>query len=119
MNDIIERYLATFKQYTVFTGRARRQEYWTFTLCNIVISVLISVIIGFISSTLASTVSLIFSLAVLLPGIAVSIRRLHDTKRSGWWLLIAFIPLVGAIVLLIFMLQDSDGENQYGPSPKG
>jgi uncharacterized membrane protein YhaH (DUF805 family) len=61
----------------------------------------------------------IYSLAVLIPGIAVSVRRLHDTNRSGWWLLISLIPLIGAIVLLVFMVQDSqEGDNQYGPNPK-
>lgn len=67
----------------------------------------------------AGLISTIYSLAVLIPGLAVSVRRLHDTGRTGWWLLIAFIPVIGAIALLIFFFQDSQqGDNQYGAYPK-
>lgn len=115
-------YLEVLKKYAVFNGRARRKEYWMFTLIN----VLISFVLGFIEGAMGLTdkrgwgpLGALYTLAVLIPGIAVSVRRLHDTGRSGWWLLIALIPCIGAIVLLIFMVQDSDpGENQYGPNPK-
>lgn len=116
-------YLEALKKYTVFGGRARRKEYWYFILFSIFISIVLT-IIDVVTGTFSPKVGMgllngIYSLAVLIPGIAVSIRRLHDTNRSGWWSLIALIPFIGAIVLLVFMVQDSQqGENQYGPNPK-
>lgn len=116
-------YLEVLKKYAVFTGRARRKEYWYFFLFNFIASFLLSIIDGVIgnfdSGTGVGLMSGLYSLAVLVPGIAVSVRRLHDISRSGWWLLIGLIPIIGAIVLLIFMVQDSKpGENQFGPNPK-
>jgi uncharacterized membrane protein YhaH (DUF805 family) len=110
-------YLEVLKKYAVFNGRARRTEFWMFTLINIIILIVLSIIDGLIGSP--GIISLIYSLAVLIPCIAVTARRLHDTGRSGWWILISLIPLIGAIVLLVFTVQDSkSGENQYGPNPK-
>ncbi len=104
------------ENYVNFTGRARRAEFWWYFLANVIISIVLNVIdlaIGF------QLLTLIYSLAVLLPGIAVGIRRLHDTGKSGWWLLIALIPLVGIIVLIVFWATDGEpGPNQYGPSEK-
>ena len=88
-----------------------------FVLFNIIISLVLGSIEGLAGGP--GVLAGIYCLAVLLPGIAVSVRRLHDTNRSGWWMLIALVPLVGAIVLLVFMVQDSQpGDNQYGPNPK-
>src|SRR5262245_30785986 len=110
-------YLAVLKKYAVFHGRAGRKEYWYFALFNVIISMALAVIDGIIGMGL---LGVLYTLVVLIPGIAVSVRRLHDTDRNGWWLLIALIPLIGAIVLLVFMVQDSKpGENQYGLNPKG
>ena len=116
-------YLEVLKKYAVFSGRARRKEYWFFVLFNIIIALALTFIdfstglydvefeIGLLSS--------LYSLAVLVPSIAVTIRRLHDTGRTGWWFLIAFVPIIGAIVLLVFMVFDSTlGDNQYGPNPQ-
>ncbi len=116
-------YLEVLKKYAVFSGRARRKEYWFFVLFNIIISIVLAVIDGVTGSFSAEAgmglLGGIYTLAVLIPGIAVSVRRLHDTERSGWWLLIALVPLIGAIVLLVFMVQDSKpGQNQYGANPK-
>ena len=116
-------YLEVFKKYAVFSGRARRKEYWYFLLFNIIISIVLAVIDGVTGTFSAETdmglLGGLYTLAVLIPGLAVSVRRLHDTDRSGWWLLIYLIPLIGAIVLLVFMVQDSTpGENRYGPNPK-
>ena len=109
-------YIEVLKKYAVFSGRTRRMEYWMFLLINCLITVVLGTFEG-LSGIIG--LSLIYSLAVLIPGIAVSIRRLHDTNRSGWWFLIGLIPIVGAIVLLIFMVQDGQPkENQYGPDPK-
>jgi len=113
----MEWYLAVLKNYAGFTGRARRQEYWMFLLFNMIIAVVLGFIEGLFGSP--GILGAIYSLAVLVPSIAVSMRRLHDTGRSGLWLLIGFVPVLGAIVLLIFFIQDSmQGSNQYGPSPK-
>ncbi|MGY0217603.1 DUF805 domain-containing protein [Endozoicomonadaceae bacterium StTr2] len=113
----MEWYLKVLKQYAVFSGRARRKEYWMFILINF----LIALAIGFVEGLLGSpgVLSLVYSLAILIPSIAVTVRRLHDTERSGWWVLISFIPLIGTIVLLIFLVMDSkEGENKYGDYPK-
>jgi len=115
-------YLEVLKKYAVFSGRARRKEYWMFFLINLLISaVLIAIdsLIGTFSQTGFGLLQGLYSLAVLIPSIAVTVRRLHDTGRTGWWILIGLIPVVGGIVLLIFMLLDSQpGVNQYGPNPK-
>ena len=111
-------YLEVLKKYAVFSGRARRQEYWMFVLFNFIIAIVLGIIEGIIG--IPGILSTLYMLAVLLPSIAVSVRRLHDTDRTGWWLLIGFVPVIGFIVLLIFMVMDSTaGENQYGPNPKG
>jgi uncharacterized membrane protein YhaH (DUF805 family) len=114
-------YVEVLKKYAVFSGRARRKEYWTFTLINVLISIVLTIIemvAGLTHGGFGPLTSL-YSLAVLIPGLAVSIRRLHDTNRSGWWLLIPLVPLIGIIALLVFLVSDSDpGENQYGPNPK-
>lgn len=111
-------------KYAQFSGRARRQEYWMFFLFNFIASIVLAIIDGLIGSFSATlgvgVLGGLYALAVLIPGIAVTIRRLHDTDRSGWWMLIVFVPLLGAFVLLAFMVIDGDkGPNQHGPSPKG
>ncbi len=106
-----------FSQYVGFSGRARRSEYWYFTLFNIVASAIVSFI-----SNQAGIPFLpgIFSLALILPSIAVSVRRLHDIGKCGWWELLGLVPVIGQIILIIWALRDSDpGANQYGPNPKG
>ncbi len=116
-------YLGVLKKYAVFSGRARRKEYWMFFLFNLIISIILLAIDkmtgSFSETTGIGILESIYSLAVIIPSIAVAVRRLHDTDRSGWWLLIALIPLIGAIVLLVFMVQDGKpGQNRYGPNPK-
>jgi uncharacterized membrane protein YhaH (DUF805 family) len=117
-------YLNVLKQYAVFKGRARRREYWFFILFNLIASVALTVI-DFMTGSLDPELGIgllsgLYSLAVLIPSLAVTVRRLHDTDRSGWWLLIGLVPLIGAIVLLVFMLLDSTpGDNQHGANPKG
>lgn len=115
-------YLGVLKKYAVFKGRARRKEYWMFVLFNLIFSfvlVIIEVVLGISIESDISVLSTLYGLAVMIPSIAVSVRRLHDTNHSGWWFLISLVPLIGGIVLFIFMVQDSQpGENQYGPNPK-
>jgi uncharacterized membrane protein YhaH (DUF805 family) len=114
----MEWYLEVLKKYAVFTGRARRKEYWMFFLFNIIIAFAIGLVFGFLGrmlgmgTTLSNLVSGVYNLALLIPGIAVGVRRMHDSGRSGWWLL---VPLVN----LVFLCQDSQpGENEYGANPK-
>ena len=111
-------YLGCWKKYVEFSGRARRQEYWMFVLFNILASVAMAVVDGILGT--CGALGGLYSLAVLLPSLAVTFRRLHDTDRSGWWLLICLIPLAGAIVFLVFLCLDSQpGANRFGPNPKG
>tara|TARA_Y100000588_G_C13774336_1_gene719573 strand:+ start:142 stop:513 length:372 start_codon:yes stop_codon:yes gene_type:complete len=116
-------YLEALKKYAVFSGRARRKEYWFFALFNTIISFVLAIIDASVGSFSAEMeigfLGGIYALAILLPSIAVTVRRLHDTDRSGWWFFIVFVPLVGVIVLLVFMLLDSHaGENRFGSNPK-
>ena len=116
-------YLEVLKKYAVFGGRARRKEYWYFALFSMLISIALTIldgVTGFLSVETGMGLLIgIYSLAVLIPSIAVSVRRLHDTNRSGWWLLIALIPLIGVIVLIVFFFSDSQpGVNKYGLNPK-
>ena len=116
-------YMDVLRKYFVFSGRARRKEYWMFILFNILISIGLSIVdrvTGLYSAESGvGLLSTIYSLAVLIPSIAVGVRRLHDTNRSGWWMLICLVPFIGSIVLLVFFVLDSDpGTNQYGPNPK-
>ena len=116
-------YIATLKKYAVFQGRARRMEYWYFVLFNVIFGFVLGFIDGLIGTfdmeTGIGLLSALYALAVLLPGLAVGVRRLHDIGRTGWWLLIVFVPIIGAIVFLVFAVQDSQPEeNEYGPNPK-
>jgi uncharacterized membrane protein YhaH (DUF805 family) len=118
-------YLEVLKKYAVFTGRARRREYWMFTLINSLIIFGLGFIATFTGdingsvSELAVVVAIGYYIGIIGPVLSVSVRRLHDTGRSGWWLLIALVPLVGSIAVLVFMVLDSQqGPNQYGSNPK-
>lgn len=109
-------YVDVLKKYAVFSGRARRQEYWMFFLFYFIIMIVLSVVEGIVGS--AGILGMIYGLAVLCPSVAVAIRRLHDTDRSGWWCLIGLIPLIGIVLLVFMVLEGTSGENQYGPDPK-
>lgn len=116
----MEWYLKVLREYARFEGRARRKEYWMFALINFAIALAIGLVeTGLLGATFG-IIGLIYLLAVLIPSLAVAVRRLHDTGRSGWWFLLVFLPLIGALVLIFFMVQDSQpGSNAYGPNPKG
>ena len=116
-------FLYCLQHYADFTGRARRSEYWYFVLFNFIVSILIGLSLGVIAGLLNVPalvyLAYLWSLAVFIPSLAVSVRRLHDIGRSGWWLLLSLIPLVGAIILIIWYCKDSQpGANQYGSNPK-
>lgn len=105
-----------FTKYVVFSGRARRAEYWWFALFSFLVSIVANVIdLAIGHRILAYVLGLVF----LLPGLAVAVRRLHDTDRSGWWIFLGLIPIIGGIVLLVFVIMDgTPGPNRFGPSPK-
>jgi uncharacterized membrane protein YhaH (DUF805 family) len=117
-------YLEALKKYATFEGRARRKEYWFFQLFN-VLAVLVLALVDGATGTFSAEAGLgllsgLYVLVILVPSIAVTVRRLHDTDRSGWWFLIGFVPLIGGLVLLVFALLDSTpGANRFGPNPKG
>lgn len=115
-------YLEVLKKYADFSGRARRKEYWFFTLFNIIFSLpltLLDIWLGLADRSGWGPLGGIYTLAVFIPALAVLVRRLHDTGRSGWWFLIALVPCVGGIILLVYLVEDSHpGDNQYGPNPK-
>ena len=110
------------KKYAVFSGRAQRKEYWLFYLLFFIfyiVGLMIDIEGGTFDPLLGmGTVTTIIVLAFLIPGLTVSIRRLHDTDRSAWWLLIGLIPLAGLVLIVFFCLDGSPGENRFGPSPK-
>ena len=110
-------YVDVLKNYVGFSGRAHRTEFWMFVLINLIVGF----VLGYVGTIIhLSFIGFLYNLAVLLPGVAVAMRRLHDTDRSGWWLLLGFIPILGWIVLIIFYcLESTPGQNQYGPSPQG
>jgi uncharacterized membrane protein YhaH (DUF805 family) len=116
--------LMPLRRYAEFSGRSQRKEYWMFFLFQIIVGVVLGIIEGAVglSGSIGGAygpLSALFGLAMLIPGIAVGIRRLHDTDRSGWWLLIALVPIIGAIVLIVFFVTDGTrGPNRFGPDPK-
>ena len=128
-------YLKVLKQYTRFNGRARRKEYWYFQLINFLIFLFLTILALLFASlsqqsdSISNGIALIviiigllrtiYSLGVLLPSLAVNIRRLHDIGKSGWWCLIGLVPIVGSLILLYFLVQDSKpGANRFGRNPK-
>ncbi|MXV30123.1 DUF805 domain-containing protein [Aeromonas veronii] len=111
-------YISVLKQYAVFSGRARRTEYWMFVLCNVIVMLLLGMVDKLIGGD-NELISSIYSLAVLLPSLAVAARRLHDTDRSAWWLLLGLIPIIGTLVLIYFMVcNGQQGLNRFGDDPK-
>ena len=119
----MEWYLMVLKKYAEFDGRSRRKEYWMYTLFTLLIYIVLTIVdVSLFKADFGGFGVLggVYSLATLIPGLAVTVRRLHDTNKSGWWILIAFLPLVGALVLLVFTVTEGDrGRNNFGDDPKG
>ena len=124
-------YIDVLKKYADFNGRARRKEYWLFTLWNCLIYlgyfILATGLTAMGGRRGAGAIAVMmfvplwaYAVAIIVPSLAVSVRRLHDTGKSGWWILIGLVPFVGGIICLVFMCMDSQpGQNEYGPNPKG
>lgn len=116
-------YLKVLKQYADFSGRARRKEYWMFVLFNMIFLIIATILDNVFGLTVGEqnfgVLYFLYALVVLIPGLAVCVRRLHDVGKSGWMCLIGLIPIIGAIWLFVLIVTDSmPGENQYGPNPK-
>jgi len=116
-------YLGVFKKYATFSGRARRKEFWMFILFNWIFSVVLIGLDNLVGTTFENQstgiFSALYSLAVMIPGLAVAVRRLHDTGKSGWYVLVVLIPLAGFIWYIVLQATEGQpGENQYGPDPK-
>ncbi|WP_309667119.1 DUF805 domain-containing protein [Tabrizicola sp.] len=127
MLDSVKR---VYNSFAKFSGRAKRPDYWWFFLFQVIVTVVIAVVEGggtmsaghgmFSGAYNAGPVGMIWSLVNFIPGLAVSVRRLHDLDKSGWWLLIALIPLIGAIVLIVwFASRGTVGSNRFGEDPVG
>lgn len=110
-------------KFVDFSGRARRSEYWYFALFTFLVSIVTSILDAFLGTDYDNTsgglVNTLVGLVLFLPSLAVGVRRLHDTGRSGWWILIGLIPIIGWIILIVWFCTDSTSDNQYGPNPKG
>jgi uncharacterized membrane protein YhaH (DUF805 family) len=121
-NGPLSYYILAFKKYFDFSGRATRSEYWWFILFSTIASIILSILDGVFGTYDAQMgtglLSGIYSLAVIIPSIAVAARRLHDIGKSGWWQLLLIIPIVGVIILIIWLATDSKEDNKYGPNPK-
>ena len=109
-----------FRNYVGFSGRASRSEFWYWILFTVLVSIVTSIIDLEVLSSSVTPFSSIWSVVTLLPSLAMGVRRLRDTDRSGWWWLIAFIPLIGFIVLIVFWcFEGTRGSNRFGPDPLG
>ncbi len=109
-------FLAAIQKYATFSGRARRKEYWMFVLFSVIFSIAASIIDAILGTML---ISILYCLAIIVPSLAASVRRLHDIGKSGAWIFISLIPFIGSIWLLILLAKEGvRGDNQYGPDPK-
>ena len=116
---MLENYLGVLRRYAEFGGRARRAEYWQYTLVNIAITSVLLIADALLRKVMGfAFLQMAYGLAVLVPSLAVSIRRLHDTDRSGWWSLIALVPIVGLVIIYFLAQESAPGTNRYGPNPK-
>lgn len=119
-NNYMQYYLLALRKYADFSGRSRRKEYWMFVLFNLIFSIVLTIIDKLVfNSGDFGILSGIYTLGIIIPSIAIGVRRLHDIGKSGWMLLIVLIPLIGALWLLyLYVLEGNSGENAYGPDPK-
>jgi len=110
LKDIFHWYFGVWRNYAVFSGRVGREEYWSFVLVSAVVYLLLSLLLS---------LGIIYIISAIIPSIAVAVRRLHDTDRSGWWILMSFIPIVGWIIVIVRLVEKGNaGENRFGLEPK-
>lgn len=118
----MEWYSLGFQRYADFSGRSRRKEYWYFTLFSAIVSIILTWVDVAVGTTTGGGIGILsglYALVILVPSLAIAVRRLHDIGKSGWFFLISLIPFIGGLVLLYFLFQDSDRDiNAWGPSPK-
>jgi uncharacterized membrane protein YhaH (DUF805 family) len=120
--------LLPLKRYADFSGRSRRKEYWMFFLLNLIVAVVLNILLGgaILSGNdggalggVGALVIILYALATFIPGLAVTVRRFHDQEKSGWMVLLALVPLIGGLILIVFMcMEGTRGSNRYGPDPK-
>ena len=117
---MIEAYKLFWKNFANFNGRARRRDYWLAYLANVIIAVVLMVLPMLVEplAIVFAILSIVFGLAILVPMLAISWRRLHDIGKSGVWYFIMFVPIVGFIWYIILLCKDSEPDNQYSPNPK-
>lgn len=116
---ILDWFKKALRNYTNFSGRARRKEYWYFVLVQMGLIIVAMILDAIIFNSETGLFYIVVALGLFLPGLAVTIRRLHDTSRSGWWFLLSILPLIGSIILLVFLASDTKLEtNQWGPPAK-
>ena len=116
-------YISVLKNFANFSGRARRKEYWFFVLFNVIFAIAAMILDNVLGLAIKDVgygpFYIVYALATLIPGLAVLVRRLHDTGKSGWYILMGLIPCVGGIILLVFAVTEGNaGENEYGSDPK-
>lgn len=109
--------ISTWKNFRDFSGRSGRREFWMFFLFNLVVTIVLSALDRALWHGDTQILGFVYSLAVIVPGLAVAVRRLHDTGRSGWWALLGIIPFLNLILLVLCALRGEDGTNAYGPPP--
>lgn len=116
MDQFINAYKTALSRYADFTGRTSVGGFWRFVAVNIAIAIVLA-LLGAVSSIFLVLYA-VYGLALILPSLAAGVRRLHDTGKSGWFILVGLIPLVGWIIIIVFYVQPSDGPNQYGQGPE-
>ena len=114
-------WFTAFGKYAVFSGRARRKEYWRFILISVVLSLIFGFVDGVMSpqsETPLGAFGLLFTIAIIVPSFSAAVRRLHDLDKSGWWILISLVPILSFILFIYLMFDGTNGENRFGPDPK-
>lgn len=111
----MEHFVDAIKQYAQFTGRTGRKEFWMYMLFYMIFVVVLAILDGLLGTMI---LGMIFGLAMFVPSLSIGARRLHDVGKSGWWQLITLVPFVGFIILIIFLVKESDGDNEYGSGHK-
>lgn len=121
MDDIKRIYFDVLKnKYTQFNGRASRREYWTFYLTNVAIMLIVGIICATLGAEkMLNVIYTVFCIATFLPTFAITVRRLHDTDHSGWWILLSLIPLLNLVVFAFTLFDGTHGSNRFGQDPKG